>query len=290
LVISTENGYQLSETARQQAERLWQEHPKSFYTYSEFFVRAPASAAHSRFCEMVYGIDLVQHDMMPIDQLHLLLERLELKPGDRLLELGCGCGRVAAYVAGRTGASVIGVDSVPEAIRQARVFAAAHDGLKLDFIQADMNTMDFPCGSFDAVMMIDSMYFVGDIPGLLQHIKQWVKLGGQMGLSYSCWVGEGGSEMLVSASGNRLGQALKQVGLPFEVVDLSDQEPQHWRKKYAAAASLKEAFAAEGNTFLYNNRFGEARYHMEHVNAGRVRRYLYFIRLPDLPNRMIGHA
>jgi hypothetical protein len=106
LVISTENGYQLSETARQQAERLWQEHPKSFYTYSEFFVRAPASAAHSRFCEMVYGIDLVQHDMMPIDQLHLLLERLELKPGDRLLELGCGCGRVAAYVAGRTGASV----------------------------------------------------------------------------------------------------------------------------------------------------------------------------------------
>ena len=48
-----------------------------------------------------------------------LLDLLEAKPGERILDLGCGTGPMAAEIA-KKGATVVGVDRSPEMIQQAR--------------------------------------------------------------------------------------------------------------------------------------------------------------------------
>lgn len=51
------------------------------------------------------------------------LPRLDINPGARILELGCGTGPVAFFLA-RLGYRVHGIDIIPDAIEKARVIAA----------------------------------------------------------------------------------------------------------------------------------------------------------------------
>jgi SAM-dependent methyltransferase len=88
------------------AERCRADHPKHLYFYNGYFTRAETSEAHARFCKMVYGRDLCQHGMMDMEQLDALIAALGLGPGSRVLELGCGNGRIAEYISDVTEAHV----------------------------------------------------------------------------------------------------------------------------------------------------------------------------------------
>jgi SAM-dependent methyltransferase len=79
-----------------------------------------------------------------------LIDRLA--PG-RALELGCGTGTNALYLA-RHGWRVVGVDFAPPAIRQARrkVRAAGLDAEVVQFYVADVTRLDFLDGPFDLVV------------------------------------------------------------------------------------------------------------------------------------------
>jgi len=68
--------------------------------------------------------------------------------GERVLDIGCGNGALAADVAGRSGAVVTGVDQDPAAIRAAR---ARHRGAGLTFLAADARAL--PAGAFDVVVL-----------------------------------------------------------------------------------------------------------------------------------------
>jgi SAM-dependent methyltransferase len=68
--------------------------------------------------------------------------------GERVLDIGCGNGALAADVAGRSGAVVTGVDQDPAAIRAAR---ARHRGPGLSFLAADARAL--PAGPFDVVVL-----------------------------------------------------------------------------------------------------------------------------------------
>ena len=48
-----------------------------------------------------------------------LIDLLELEPGERVLDLGCGTGHIAAVIADH-GAEVVGIDSSPSMIAPAR--------------------------------------------------------------------------------------------------------------------------------------------------------------------------
>jgi SAM-dependent methyltransferase len=71
-------------------------------------------------------------------------------PG-RALDLGCGTGRNAVWLA-EHGWQVTGVDFSPEALRQARERAAAQE-VAVDWVEADLRTYEPPTAAFDLVLV-----------------------------------------------------------------------------------------------------------------------------------------
>ena len=76
-------------------------------------------------------------------------QRLGIKPGTRLLDVGCGAGQLA-LIAARAGAKVTGCDIATNWLEQARTRAAA-EGLDITFEEGDAEALPYEDGQFDAV-------------------------------------------------------------------------------------------------------------------------------------------
>ena len=76
-------------------------------------------------------------------------QRLGIKPGARLLDVGCGAGQLA-LIAARAGAKVTGCDIATNWLEKARTRAAA-EGLDITFEEGDAEALPYKDGQFDAV-------------------------------------------------------------------------------------------------------------------------------------------
>ncbi|MBI2912805.1 MAG: class I SAM-dependent methyltransferase [Chloroflexi bacterium] len=97
-----------------------------------------------------------------------------LPDGARVLDLGCGSGVPhTAFLAKRF--DVLGVD-----ISRCQIELAANSVPAAQFILADMCSVGFPPGSFDAVTAIYSVIHVprNEQPRLLHSIRRWLKPSG----------------------------------------------------------------------------------------------------------------
>jgi SAM-dependent methyltransferase len=86
-----------------------------------------------------------------------IFARLNIKPGERLLDVACGAGQLA-FPAARSGAIVTGVDIAPNLIEQARARAAA-EGLNIRFDEGDAEALPYPDESFDTVLSLIGAMF-----------------------------------------------------------------------------------------------------------------------------------
>src|SRR5262245_44785064 len=82
-----------------------------------------------------------------------LFHRVGLREGLRVVEIGCGSGNIACWVAQQVGpsGSVIGIDVSPQQIEVARKQAQRRDLRNIDFHVADAYAPRLPEGSFDLV-------------------------------------------------------------------------------------------------------------------------------------------
>src|SRR5687767_13871554 len=84
-------------------------------------------------------------------------DRLNLAPGTRLLDVGCGAGQLTIPAAKR-GIDVTGLDLAQNLVDQARERARA-EGLDIQIEQGDAEALPFEDASFDVVMsLIGSMF------------------------------------------------------------------------------------------------------------------------------------
>jgi SAM-dependent methyltransferase len=113
-------------------------------------------------------------------QTSFLVEQLELQPGERILDLACGHGRVALPLA-RRGFAVTGVDLSPRSLEVARA-SAQSQGLDVDFVESDMRELDFD-GAFDAAYNVYTSfgYFEEDAENqrVLEAVSRALRPGGR---------------------------------------------------------------------------------------------------------------
>ena len=84
---------------------------------------------------------------VPSDDSYLLLKSIEVTPGKRFLEIGCGTGLIALHAA-KNGALVPATDINPNAVECARR-NAARNNLRIEVVQSDLfEKID---GNFDVI-------------------------------------------------------------------------------------------------------------------------------------------
>lgn len=101
------------------------------------------------------------------------------RSGSQVLDLGCGQGRDALFIA-RAGHRVVGVDISPNGIRDLKE-AALREGLPIDGIVADITEFT-PEGSFDVIVIDRTLHMLDRVTRnrvlarLLDHVaaKGWV--------------------------------------------------------------------------------------------------------------------
>ncbi len=98
-------------------------------------------------------------------------------PGKRILELGCGSGELAVWLA-LQGAEVDGVDISDESIRIANT-RASENGVSDRAVFASVGGEDLPFadGTFDAVVICVALHHM-DVPKTLREISRVLKPGG----------------------------------------------------------------------------------------------------------------
>lgn len=108
------------------------------------------------------------------DTAHRLIELADISEGARVLDVATGTGIVAmdcARIVGPTG-RVVGIDLSSDMLAVARQKSAAAGLANLEFHEGDAEKLDFPDGSFDAVLCASSLFFIPDMPSVLKEARR----------------------------------------------------------------------------------------------------------------------
>jgi SAM-dependent methyltransferase len=130
----------------------------------------------------------------------LLCEAVDLRAGERVLDVACGSGN-AALAAARRFCQVVGVDYVPALLDRARQRAQA-EGLEATFQEADAEDLPFPDGAFDVVLSTCGAMFAPDQEQTAAELLRVCRPGGRIGMVN--WVPDGYVGALFRAIGRYL--------------------------------------------------------------------------------------
>jgi ubiquinone/menaquinone biosynthesis C-methylase UbiE len=125
-----------------------------------------------------------------------LLDRAGVRPGQRVLEIGCGPGNVLIELGRRVpGAELVGIDPDPAALRRARR-KAARRRIPVRFERAYADELPFPDASFDRVL---SSYMLHHLDAeqkaaAMREVRRVLRPGGEVHVLDADGTPHGGSE------------------------------------------------------------------------------------------------
>jgi arsenite methyltransferase len=132
--------------------------------------------ASSRRLEAVYRTADV------VGQRRAVVEALRLRPGERVLDIGCGPGmlacEMAAVVAPR--GSVHGVDISPSMLAIARRRRPPAGAAQPEYAEADALAIPYADASFDAAVSTQVYEYVEDMPAALAEARRVLRPGGRL--------------------------------------------------------------------------------------------------------------
>ena len=116
----------------------------------------------------------------------LLVTALDLRPGDRVLDFGCGTGWSSEMLA-RMGMEVVGMDISPAALEMARATTAGRGtgmtGTRPRFEVYSGDRLDFADGCFDAIVVFDAFHHLPNPQGVLKEFHRVLAPNRRLGMA-----------------------------------------------------------------------------------------------------------
>ena len=143
---------------------------------------------HKQKVARVYNLAAAGYDRPALRFFPMVAERLvelaRVRPGENILDAGTGTGLAAFAAAEKVGlsGSVIGVDIGEEILDQA-LHKLVPGAQSPTFLLGDMEHLEFPDGSFEAVLSASSLFFLPDMASGLNEWKRVLKPGGRIAIS-----------------------------------------------------------------------------------------------------------
>ena len=110
-----------------------------------------------------------------------VLERVELRGDETVLDAGCGSGRLTAVLLERLPAGrVIAVDASPSMIDATRARVGDHSGDRADLRAADLVTLDLGGDHVDLAFSTATFHWIGDHDRLFKNLRRALRDGGRL--------------------------------------------------------------------------------------------------------------
>jgi len=198
-----------------------------------------------------------------------MIRRLDPRPGDRVLDVGCGNGTPAIQLARARPVEVVGISVSERQVARANQRAReAGLGDRVSFEQVNAMDLPYPAGSFDGAWALESMLHMPDKVRVLSEVARVVRPGGRMSIADMVYQEPADRTKDVSARYSTVyasltpldeyRSVLEQAGLVPE--DIRDVTKETFPTNAAFAAGLRsradqftEILGAEGYELLIGN-------------------------------------
>jgi len=160
----------------------------------------------------------------------VVLDRIDVRPGLDLLDVGTGTGGNVAIPAALRGAKVVGLDVTPELFEHARR-RAAEAGVDVEWVEGDAQDLQFEAESFDRVASTFGAMFAPDHERAARELVRVCRADGRVAMT--TWVNDGFAGELFKLTGSFLPPPPDGV-----------QPPPLW----GVPSHVEEVFAAAGAT------------------------------------------
>lgn len=139
----------------------------------------------------------------------LAIAHLNLKPGERVLDLGCGTGSYFEPLRQAIGphGEVVGVDVSPGMLRQAQERIRERGWSNVRLMCADVGTVRLGCDEYDAAIATFSLSAIADMPAAVDNVHTALRPGGRF---FAC-------DLRLIPEG-RMGFAIRLLGVAYRLI------------------------------------------------------------------------
>jgi SAM-dependent methyltransferase len=126
-----------------------------------------------------------EQDVLLAPVSRVLIDRAAARSGNRIIDVGCGCGSTSIALAGQVAPSgfVLGIDISGPMLARAR--ALAPEGAPVDFALADATVYPFDPESFDLLVSRFGVMFFAEPAVSFANLRRAVRSSGRV--AFACW-------------------------------------------------------------------------------------------------------